>query len=355
MKKRWLCVWAMIALSAWINPAVGQSGRQSGVSQPSSASRTDDPAGQDEEVITVRREEVLLPVTVRDGQGRPAQNLTAENFLIFDNRVRQEVASFNRERVPANIILLLDASGSVFSQMRFIREAAKEFVRGLLPQDRVAVMQFADRVEVLQDWIQATEAGQLERAIDWRYHPGQRTLFYDGLAQAAREQFRGVEGRRIVILLTDGIDSGREGRGAGQTDFAQALEATRRAETSVYVVSLTASLRAAINAQMGGGVLRNLLAGGYDRRLLAQYLSLLNEAEAGLERLTTETGGRMFLPIENTDLAPAYRAIAEELRTQYIITYSPRPQSAAGEWRQVRVLVTPGVYEVTTRPGYIKR
>lgn len=331
----------IVALPLCVCVASAQSGRRSGEVGGNE---------QDEEVISVRTEEVMLPVTVRDETGRPAQGLTAENFLVFDDGVRQEIASFNRERVPANIVLLLDASGSVFSQMRFIREAAREFVRGLLPQDRVSIMQFADRVEVLQDWTMATEVAQLERTLSWRYHPGERTRFYAALDQAANEQLRGVEGRRIIILLTDGIDSERD-RARG---IAQSLEAVRRAEASVYVVSLTASLRAAINAQTGGRLGR-LLAGGYDRRVLAQYLGMIDEAEGQLDSLAQQTGGRMFLPIENTDLAPAYRAIAEELRTQYIITYRPRPQAANGTWRQVRVLVRPGGYDVATRAGYVKR
>ena len=333
-------------------PVTCQSGRRSGeeTSPVPIAAPTPPSMQDDEDVISVRTEEVMLPVTVRDESGRPAQGLTRENFLVFDNRVRQQIVSFNRERVPANIILLLDASGSVFSQMRFIREAAREFVRGLLPQDRVAVMQFADRVEVLQDWTPATEAAQIERALGWRYHPGQKTLFHEALRRAASEQFRGVEGRRIVILLTDGVDTDQ----GGATNFAQALEAVRQAETSVYVVSLTGSIRAAINSQMTGGI-RGLLAGGYDRRLLSQFLGEIDAAEANLERLSTDTGGRMFLPITNADLAPAYRAIADELRTQYIITYRPQPQALTGEWRPIRVVVTPGNYEVATRPGYIKR
>nr|MBA2501710.1 hypothetical protein [Pyrinomonadaceae bacterium] len=104
-----------------------------------------------------------------------------------------------------------------------------------------------------------------------------------------------------------------------------------------------------------GGRLRRLLAGGYDPQYIAQILRQINEAEADLEKLATQTGGRMFLPIEDQDLAPAYDAIAEELRTQYILTYTPKPRAAEGEWRQIRVLVAPGGYNVAARTGYTKR
>lgn len=307
-------------------------------------------ANQDEDVLRVNTEEVLLPVSVRDAEGAPVPGLRQEDFLVFDNGVRQQVSSFNRQRVPAKIVLLLDASGSVFSQMRFIREAAKRFIRGLLEEDQLCVMQFADRVELLQDWTPARSLQQLEKSVDWRYHPGLRTTFYDGLYLAATEQLAKVEGRRIIILLTDGLDTGERRRAS----FADALNAVRRAEASVYVVSLTANLRAQLEKKAGRSKLGRLFS-GYDPGEVARYLALIDNSEKLLENLASQTGGRMFLPVEDEDLAPAYAAIAEELRTQYLLTYRPRPRTQAGEYRQVRVLVSPGGYDVGARAGYTAR
>jgi VWFA-related protein len=339
----------LIFLMQWSMSAYGQSGRRSiALPQESSEPSTQEP---DDDVVRVRSEEILLPVSVRDSTGAPVGGLGAERFLVYDNGVRQEIKSFNRRRVPAKIVLLLDASGSVFSQMRFIREAAKGFIRGLLKEDEVCVMQFADKVELLQDWIGAAETGKLEKSLDWGYHPGESTTFYDGLYLAAQEQLSRVEGRRIIILLTDGIDTAER----RHANFTEALGAVRRAEASVYVVSLTASLRALIEKKTGGGWLGRLLAGGYDPRLVARYMSTINDAEKRLAGLASQTGGRIFLPIKEDDLAPAYEAIAEELRTQYIITYRPTPRASVGEWRRIDVLVTPGGYEVAARAGYTGR
>jgi Ca-activated chloride channel family protein len=332
----------------------GQSGRKPLEMPAPDSSRTDSTqeTSGDDDVLRIRSEEVLLPVSVRDWTGAPVGGLGQERFLVYDNGVRQEIKSFNRHRVPAKIVLLLDASGSVFSQMRFIREAAKGFIRGLLKEDQVCVMQFADKVELLQDWTPATEIGRLERSLDWRYHPGESTTFYDGLYLAAQEQLSRVEGRRIIVLLTDGIDTAER----RHASFTEALGAVRRAEASVYVVSLTASLRTLVEKKSGGGGwLGRLLAGGYDPRLIARYMAQINGAEKLLAGLATQTGGRIFLPIKEDDLVPAYEAIAEELRTQYIITYKPTPRAAVGEWRRIQVLVTPGGYEVSAREGYTGR
>ena len=344
--------WRLLALACLLSCALswsveGQSGRRSAGGEESVKPAA---AVQDEtEVLRVRTDEVLLPISVRDGKGTPVKGLRAEDFLVYDNGVRQEIRSFNRQRVPANIILLMDASGSVFRQMRLIREAAKKFAQGLMPEDKVCVMQFADRVELLQDWTSAAEIQRVEKSLDWRYHAGLSTAFYDGLYLAAEEQLRKVEGRKIIILLTDGIDTARPPRASS----ADGLNAVRRAEASVYVVSLTGSLRALIDKEAGGGF--RLLASGYDPRTIRQYLGVIERAEGYLGKLAEETGGRIFLPVKETDLSVAYQAIAEELRTQYVITYKPNPQVKSGEWRRVRVLVLPGGYEVATRVGYNAR
>jgi Ca-activated chloride channel family protein len=234
--------------------------------------------------------------------------------------------------------------------MGTIRKAAKRFIEGLVNEDKVCVVQFSDRVELLQDWTPATDLALLEKSLDWRYHPGLRTTFYDGLYLAAQEQLRKVEGRRIVILLTDGLDTAEKQKAS----FTDALSAVRRADASVYVVSLTAYLRAQLEDKVGTTKIRRMFS-GYDQREVAYYLSLIEKSEKLLEGLARQTGGRIFLPLKDAELEPAYRAIAEELRTQYIITYQPKPRAAAGEYRRVRVLVLPGDYEVATREGYTGR
>lgn len=345
-----LCGLVLLVIWQPVRPTevFGQSGRKSSGDVASRGSAERNPEGDD--ILRVRTDEVLLPVSVRDWSGTSVNGLNRDNFIIYDEGLRQQIRSFNRHRVAANIVLLLDASGSVFQQMRFIREAAKGFVEGLLPKDKVCVVQFADKVELLQDWTSAAQPEMLEKALDWRYHPGESTTFYDGLYLAAEEQLKKVEGRRIVILLTDGIDTA-ERRRAG---FNDALSSVRQAEASVYVVSLTGMLREMIVRRAGGRARQTLLR-GYDPKQVGRYLKLIDESEKQLTGLATQTGGRIFLPLKDEDLASAYRAIAEELRAQYIITYKPDPPVVAGQWRRVRVLVLPGGYEVAAREGYTGR
>src|SRR5687767_2397540 len=104
----------------------GQSGRTNPRVEDQTAPN---PSSDQDDILRITTEELLLPVSVRDESGSPVGGLGKDKFLVFDNGVRQEITSFNRRRVPANIVLLLDASSSVFSQMRFIREAAKRFIQ----------------------------------------------------------------------------------------------------------------------------------------------------------------------------------------------------------------------------------
>ena len=318
-----------------------QSGRAASNAQVSSGGAEDV-----SDVIRVRTDEVVVPVSVRDERGAPVNGLTEDQFLIYENGVRQEIRSFNRHRVPANIILLLDASGSVFGEMNLIREAAKSFVKNLSDGDHVSIMQFADRVEVLEDWVAANDLKRIQKALDWRYHGGERTTFYEGLYRAATDQLSKVEGRRIIILLTDGIDTAQR----SVASFADALGAVRGAEASVYVVSLTASLREELNSRVGGRF--RAFLGGVSPSELSRYRAMIDEAEKHLIEIAEATGGRIFFPREMEDLIPAYAAISEELRTQYILTYVPKKSLSEGEWRGLKVLVIPGGYEVAARAGF---
>jgi VWFA-related protein len=324
--------------------ASGQSGRQVKDAGESSVEEVDDNGS-----IKVRTDEVLLHVTVRDQSGTLLTELQRDRFLIYDERERQEILGFHQTRVPLKIVLLLDASQSAFSHMRAIREASTEFLKRLDPDDQISVIQFSDRVELLQNWTPVADQRPILKALEWRYHPGSSTTFYDGLYLAATEQLARVEGRKVVVLVTDGIDTADRIR----ISAADAINAIRRSEASVYVVSFTENLRAALAKSEGGWLARVL--GGYDPKQAERYRELIGDAETRLEKIALETGGRMYLPRDDKDIAPALDSIIEEFESQYVITFKPSNRARKGEYRRLRVLVTPGGFEISTRQGYVGR
>jgi VWFA-related protein len=222
-----------------------QSGRR-----PQPAPPTSDGAKADQDVVTLGTTEVVVPVTVRNRYGRPIPGLTKSDFTLFEDGVRQEITGFASEAVPANLVMLIDVSGSVRVAINDIRLSALALINELGERDRVCIMQFNDRILVIQDW--TSDKLRLQRALLQLPATG-ATAFYNALYEAATKKLAGVQGRRAIVLFTDGVDTyqGRDAKTANQ-----ALEAIQRAEASVYVISKTKAIREYLLGQRAPTIFR---------------------------------------------------------------------------------------------------
>jgi VWFA-related protein len=299
------------------------------------------------DVISVNTTEVMIPVTVRDGSGRLVNELTRTDFKVFENDREQPLSDLALRQVPVDVVLMVDASSSVATNLDDFRRAAEGFAERLSEEDRISLIKFDDRVELLQDWTHSRF--QLRRALA-RIEPGMFTRFNDALLLAAREQFGDTKSRRAVIILSDGIDSGR-----GSTTLETAVQALLRAQVSVYVVSNTEISRAAKRAELDS------LTGGSDSAVrfnqlriddLRTGLRVLDLSEQMLAQLTATTGGRLYKPQTFAGLESTYAEVAEELRHQYALYYTPLNKARDGEFRRVRVEMTNPAYKSHTRVGY---
>jgi VWFA-related protein len=299
------------------------------------------------DVISVNTTEVMIPVTVRDGNGRLVNELTRTDFKVFENDREQPLSDLALRQVPVDVVLMVDASSSVATNLDDFRRAAEGFAERLSEEDRISLIKFDDRVELLQDWTHSRF--QLRRALA-RIEPGMFTRFNDALLLAAREQFGDTKSRRAVIILSDGIDSGR-----GSTTLETAVQALLRAQVSVYVVSNTEISRAAKRAELDS------LTGGSDSAVrfnqlriddLRTGLRVLDLSEQMLAQLTATTGGRLYKPQTFAGLESTYAEVAEELRHQYALYYTPLNKARDGEFRRVRVEMTNPAYKSHTRVGY---
>src|SRR5215213_647780 len=299
------------------------------------------------DVISVMTTEILLPVTVRDSSGRLVNNLTRNDFRVFEDNREQPVNDLALREVPVDAVLMVDASSSVATNIDDFRRAAEGFAARLNAEDRISLIKFDDRVELLQDWTRSRF--QLRRALA-RIEPGMFTRFNDALLLASRDQFGDTKSRRAVIVLTDGIDSGR-----GSTTLEGALEALLRAQVTTYVVSNTEIARDAKRAELD-----NLLSGSSSTvrfnqiRIddLKEGLRVLDQSEKRLEQLATATGGRLYKPRTFQALDSTYAEVADELRHQYGLYYPPLNKSRDGGFRRVRVELTNPSYKAQTRIGY---
>ena len=301
----------------------------------------------DDDVISVSTTEVLLPVTVRDGVGRLITDLTRNDFRVFEDGREQPLSDLALRQVPVDVVLMIDSSSSAASNLEDFRRAVEGFAEKLAPDDRISLIKFDDHIELLQDWTQSRV--QLRRALR-RIVPGVFTLFNDALLLAAREQLAKARGRHAIIVLTDGIDSGR-----GYSTLEASLRALLMAQATVYIVSNTeierqkkkAELDSLLNATPSVVRFNQLRIGD-----LQEGLRVLDLSEQNLAQLTAATGGRLYKPASFGALDSTYAEVAEELRRQYALYYTPLNKNKDGSFRRVRVETTNPTFQVSARVGY---
>ncbi len=338
---------AAVALACLLFASTGIPAQERRPAKPPGAPAQPSQEIDPDEVITVETSEILLPVTVRNAQGQLVTTLRREDFRVLEDGREQPLSDLRLRRVPVDVLLLIDSSSSVANNFEDFRRAAEEFAARLAPDDRVSLLKFDDRVELLQDW--TASRVQLRRALR-RLSPGMFTRFNDALYLAAREQFKDPTRRRAAVVLSDGIDSGR-----GASTAAQALRALLEASVGVYCISNTGIERARKSAELDALLDATPAAVKFNQLKIDDLrlsLRALDESERGLETLTEATGGRLYKPASFADLERVYAEVAEELRHQYALYYSPLDRRRDGRFRRVQVRTADPTLRVTARVGY---
>jgi Ca-activated chloride channel homolog len=298
------------------------------------------------DVISVNTTEVLLPVTVRDSSGKLVTNLTRTDFSVFEDGVKQPLSDLSLRQVPVDVVMMVDASSSVAENLDDFRRAAEGFAAHLAADDRLSLIQFDDRILLLQDWTKSLV--QLRRALR-RVVPGMFTRFHDAMMLAARDQQPRKNARYAIIVLTDGIDSGR-----GST-FAKALRSALQAQVTVYVISNTEIERAKKQSELSDLLANSSSAVRFNELRITDLkmgLEALSASEKNLDQITKSTGGRLYRPTSFHDLEKTYVEVADELRHQYALYYSPLNKKRDGQFRQVKVETNDGSQSVSARIGY---
>jgi Ca-activated chloride channel homolog len=298
------------------------------------------------DVISVNTTEVMIPVTVRDSSGRLVSELKRNDFRVFEDGAQQPLSDLALRQVPVDVALMVDSSSSVASNLDDFRRASEGFAARLAADDRLSLIKFDDKVELLLDWTKSRY--QLHRALN-RVQGGMFTRFNDALFLASRDQFAAAaKSRRAVIVLSDGID-----HGSSTPTLEAALQALLQAQVTVYVVSNTQIARAEKMSQL------DALINGDSARFnqlnidaLRASIRALDQSEDNLAQLTAATGGRLFKPLSFNDLEATYAEVADELRHQYALYYTPLNKNRDGGFRRVKVETTNPAYRSQTRVGY---
>lgn len=284
---------------------------------------------------------VKVPVTVFDAQRRVRLDLTREEFQLFDEGQPRQIENFVLDKTSIHVLLLLDVSGSVQQELEEIREAALRFAQSFGREDRIAAISFADEMKLLQDWTNNIEL--LRKALKG-LEPGYRTALYDILLASAREKLAQVAGKKVIILLTDGLDN------ESQASFDEVIDPLIESNISLYIVSRTRLVEPQIQkserVDFLNRVMKNVLH--EDKDFVEIYF---REKETSMSHLAEATGGRAFFPEKLEDLKDTYARLASELKHQYVLTFHP-PETSDKQFRTIQVICTQPVGKIYHRKRY---
>jgi VWFA-related protein len=324
----------------------------------------------EDEVVRVNASLVTVPVSVLDRDGRFIGGLRKEDFRIFEDGTEQEVAYFAPVEQPFTVALVIDTSGSTRFRLEDIQAAANAFLDQLRPEDRVIVVSFDDEVRVLSE--ATNDRNALRRAIR-ATRPGNGTRLYDAVDLVIRQQLSRIQGRKAIVLFTDGVDTSSKHAGYRSTlAEAEELDAmiypvqydTYEAQAgggrggggwpgrSPYPTRRRPGLGDVIGIILGGG---GVTVGGGGGGGVGTSRADYERAGEYLRGLAAETGGRHHNADDLRYLEEAFTNIAEELRRQYSLGYYPSRQSQAQERRLIKVRVKRPSLVVRARDSYVYR
>jgi VWFA-related protein len=357
---------------------------------PASSFAQQPDSGQPVATLKIQVNEVVLPVTVRDKHGALVASLKIGDFTLTEDGRPQTIKSFTREsNLPYRLGLLVDTSRSVSGAMDNERKAAGKFVDTMLPEkpsakpDQAFLIHFDREVELLEDF--TTSRDKLHRELDdmgptraaqndaqsaptsgtenggvggqSRSRGG--TQLYDAIFLASDELMKPQGGRKALVVFSDGVD-----RGSKET-LNDAVDAADRASVTVYTIYFKGEQeRQGGNPGMGGGRRGGMGGGGYPGggggwpggggggRRGGGSSEPAVEGKKIMEKIAQRTGGRYFEAKKKDNLEEIYGQIAEELRGQYLLTYTPDVADKDGGYHKIALKANKDDLTVATREGY---
>jgi VWFA-related protein len=254
-----------------------------------------------------------LELAIRD-VNRQHVDVGMEDLVVVEDGVEQTVEAFQEALAPVSIVMVLDSSGSMRKDAPALLAAARSFVSAVRPQDSLGVMMFADRPILVHDLTTKREAS-LEAIEQYQAIGG--TALYDALAESL-ERLKRVEGRRVVVVMTDGRDENNPGTAPGSVrTFDQVLGVLKEADATVYAIGLGPKV---------------------DRE--------------PLERVAKASGGEAYFPVEVASMAAEFQRVLEDLRRRYVISYTSTNPMRDGAWRKVEITARRDGIVIESKGGY---
>jgi len=284
---------------------------------------------------------VNVLASVRDKHGALISNLEKKDFTVLEDGKAQTIKYFTRETdVPLTIGLLVDVSGSQRNLIDIERDAASQFFSQVLrKKDEAFLIMFGEEAELLQDYTNSTRLltqGLAQLRVSsgvGGFGPGpvptaggpRGTVLYDAVYLAAHEKLSTEVGRKVIVVITDGVDEG------SRLNIKDAIEASQKSDAVIYSIDYSDQ------SQYGFGGFGRFSVGG---------------GEAALHQMSDETGGHMYRVDRKHPLDEVFKELQDEMRSQYAIGYTPINDVKDGSYRKLDVKVASKDMKVQARKGY---
>jgi Ca-activated chloride channel homolog len=282
-----------------------------------------------DEVFNIDTDLVLLDVTVTDQNNTPVMNLKKEDFLVYEDKVKQTVDNVSREEVPVSFGLVIDTSGSMRTKLQTVSDASVSLIKQMRVDDEAFVASFKAEPELVQDF--TADRRELEDAISELYTSGGTALLDAIIATADYAQEKGKRRRKALVVISDGLEKN------SSVKEKEVMEAIKEDEVQVYLVGF-------IDEDME------------EKSLFGK--SPAKKAKELLSRIADDSGGRAYFPKDISEIPAIAAQIAKDLRTQYVVSYYPSNDKRDGTFRNIQVSVnSQGSRKLIarTRRGYYAR
>ena len=350
----------ILLLACLAQPASrAQSGRKPQGKQPS-----------EKPIVRLETREVVIPLRAYDADGRFVNDLTTRDLIVLEEGESRPVSSVKRE--PANIVVVLDLSNEIGTfkngpTQRYekderpiweknrdysivarptTRDLAENFISKIPSGDHVAVIQYSDKVQLVQDW--TSDYRRAIGSISSKYRVGIKAGFYDAMKLAAEKLQSRPNGRRVIVLVSDGLDS------ASRTGRSQAMSAIENSRASVFVVGWAEALKREIELSMSWMSSHEARTSTSIERLmeLRRYLPQLDAAASILRDLAESTGGEIWLPPDHTAMIKSWQPLVAEIGAQYSVSFVTENKPSLEDNRSIQVLPARKGLTVRSRRNY---
>lgn len=306
-------------------------------------------SAQDDEVIKVDSSVVRLNVGVVNRYGNPITVLNKNDFTIYEDGVKQTITKFEPTETPFSVVMLLDMSGSTLSFRQILKASAFRFVDAMAPEDRIAVVEFYDKINLLNDF--TTDRKSVGSSIELSNGKG-KTQLYKAINFAMEKLSKEGKRRKAIIVLSDGIDTELQNKDRELLSNAKDSEIPTiiKPEKNDFLNKILD------NADRQNVTIYPLALPTGDPKKLADptpaQFAMYDAARNRLQILADRTGGKLNAINRLEEMGRIYASVAANIRSLYTIEYQPTNDKRDGKFRNIKIEASNSELIVQTKNGY---